>query len=343
MCGSRAGSARVSIRRLAWRGGGDGSGARCCRLQVRPPCSQGDGVLEVAAAGVAQAGRVGAFAVPDLDQVAEGAAGVVGGGLVPVVAFGDREGFQGRGQVEGVAGEAQPPGPVPAGRAAAGTRAGRCRCRCRVGWSWRWLAWWFPPWAGLSPVGGSPAGCGPPGGGPPGSLVRRGLPRRAGWAQPWAVGCPWSSVTVRHQVVAGLPAAWVAMVRARAASMGPNAAASPGWPVRPSRVVSGMVRLIAAAGGPVPARPEGPAGAGCGGRDAVAGARRPPCGFRCPAPSAAAGPAVRPLGALLGSARWRAPYWRSLGGGAGLPRWAVSGLAGWGAVGRESWPSRASR
>ena len=90
--------------------------------------------------------------------------------------------------------------------------------------------------------------------------------------------------------------------------MGPNAAASPGWPVRPSRVVSGMVKLIAAAGGgPVPARPEGPAGAGsAAGASALAGSVL--------ADSVAAGSAL-----------------------------GVSGLAGWGAVGRESWPSRASR
>ena len=86
-------------------------------------------MLKIAAAGVAQAGRVGAGAVPDLDQVAEGAAGVVRGGFVPVVASGDGEGFQGGGQVEAAAGDAQPPGAVPprwaaagAGRAAGGTR-----------------------------------------------------------------------------------------------------------------------------------------------------------------------------------------------------------------------------
>src|SRR5208283_5808498 len=61
-------------------------------------------------------------------------------GLVPVVAFGDGEGFQGGGQVEAVAGEAQPPGPVPAGWAAAGTGWaaagtgwGGFRAGCRAG------------------------------------------------------------------------------------------------------------------------------------------------------------------------------------------------------------------
>jgi drug/metabolite transporter (DMT)-like permease len=64
----------------------------------------GDGVLEVAAPGVAQARRVGAFAVPDLHQVAEYAAGVVRGCFVPVVAAGDGEGFGAGGQGGSAAG-----------------------------------------------------------------------------------------------------------------------------------------------------------------------------------------------------------------------------------------------
>jgi hypothetical protein len=52
------------------------------------------GVLVVAACGVALTGRPIAGAVPDLDEVAEFIAGVVGGGLVPVIAVADRDGFQ---------------------------------------------------------------------------------------------------------------------------------------------------------------------------------------------------------------------------------------------------------
>jgi hypothetical protein len=53
-----------------------------------------DGVLVVAAGGVALAGRPIAGAVPDLDEVAELIAGIVGGGLVPVIAVADRDGFR---------------------------------------------------------------------------------------------------------------------------------------------------------------------------------------------------------------------------------------------------------
>jgi hypothetical protein len=50
-----------------------------------------DCVLVVAAGGLALTGRPIAGAVPDLDEVAEFIAGVVGGGLVPVIAVADRE------------------------------------------------------------------------------------------------------------------------------------------------------------------------------------------------------------------------------------------------------------
>ena len=57
-----------------------------------------DGVLVVASGCVAAAGRPAAGAVPDLDEVAEFIAGVVGGGLVPVVAVVDRNGLKIDGQ-----------------------------------------------------------------------------------------------------------------------------------------------------------------------------------------------------------------------------------------------------
>ena len=57
-----------------------------------------DGVLVVAAGGVAPAGRPAAGAVPDLDEVAEFIARVVGGGPVPVVAVVDRDGLKIDGQ-----------------------------------------------------------------------------------------------------------------------------------------------------------------------------------------------------------------------------------------------------
>jgi hypothetical protein len=78
-----------------------GPGVTGTRAATRFP---GDGVLEVAAPGVAQARRVGAFRVPYFDEVAECSAGVVGGGLVPVVATGDGEGFGAGGQAGAVAG-----------------------------------------------------------------------------------------------------------------------------------------------------------------------------------------------------------------------------------------------
>ena len=60
----------------------------------------GDGVFEVATLGGPPARWIRTFAVPDLHQVPEPAAGVVRGGLVPVVAVGDGNGFQADGQVE---------------------------------------------------------------------------------------------------------------------------------------------------------------------------------------------------------------------------------------------------
>ena len=74
----------------------------------------GNGVLEVAAAGGPPAGRPRAFAVPDVDQVPELVAGVVGAGVVPVVAAGDRDRFQVDAQVRAAGSRPQPPGPVPA-------------------------------------------------------------------------------------------------------------------------------------------------------------------------------------------------------------------------------------
>ena len=69
-------------------------------------------------------------------------------------------------------------------------------------------------------------------------LLRRGLPRPGGVVQSWAVGWPCWSVMVTHQVAVGFPAASVAMVRARSASMGPGRCRGPtrcGGPARSPR------------------------------------------------------------------------------------------------------------
>ena len=83
------------------------------------------GVLVVAAGGVALAGRPRAGAVPDFDEVAEFIAGVVGGGLVPVIAGADRDGCQVNRQfrqacLAGPAGPSQPAGLQPPGPVSAG-------------------------------------------------------------------------------------------------------------------------------------------------------------------------------------------------------------------------------
>src|SRR5215470_16625032 len=83
-----------------------------------------DRVLEVAAAGVPGAGREGAFAVPDLDQVPEGVAGLVAARLVRVVAVGDRHRPEFHGEFPPV-GQGQHPGSVPGWRAGAAGRGER--------------------------------------------------------------------------------------------------------------------------------------------------------------------------------------------------------------------------
>ena len=54
----------------------------------------GDGVLVIAAAGFAPTGRPGALPVTYFDEVPQTAAGVVGSGLVAVVAVADGDGLQ---------------------------------------------------------------------------------------------------------------------------------------------------------------------------------------------------------------------------------------------------------
>ena len=127
-----------------------------------------------------------------------------------------------------------------------------------------------------------------------GGLVRGGSGfRLPGLAQPWARGWPPGPVTVIHHFVAGCPAAWVARSRARAASMGPNPVASPGWSARPSRVARGMVRLIFAAGRiGAGGGPSGPVPLGCSGAALPAGVLSPagaPDSLPGPSPSRAPG------------------------------------------------------
>ena len=195
-------------------------------------------------------------------------AGVMGGGLVPVVAVVDRNGLKIDRQLRPAcparfaeAGPRQPQSPGPVSAECRDAGAGRAAARrekdlvpgrrTRVAWSCRavrqiaghlahrraWAAWCH--WAGCR--GGRLPGAG--------GLVRGRFGfRLPGLAQPWARGWPSGSVTVMHHFVAGCPAARAARSRARAASMGPNPVASPGWSARPSRVARGMVRLIFAAG-----------------------------------------------------------------------------------------------
>jgi len=79
-------------------------------------------VVEVGLAGVVVAGREGAGAVADLDQVAELVAGLVGGGLVPVVAGVGGDRVEAHGELPAARG-GERPGAVavrrarPAGRA----------------------------------------------------------------------------------------------------------------------------------------------------------------------------------------------------------------------------------
>ena len=72
----------------------------------------GHGVLIIAAACVASAGRPAAVPVADLDEVAESVAGVVTAGLVPVVTVVDRNGLKIDGQIRPA-----PPTPLAAGGA----------------------------------------------------------------------------------------------------------------------------------------------------------------------------------------------------------------------------------
>src|SRR5689334_8866955 len=73
-------------------------------------------VLDIALGGGPAAHRAGAGGVPHLDQVLQLDPGVVAAGLVPVVAGVGGQGLQGDDQARRVAGGAQPPGAVPAGR-----------------------------------------------------------------------------------------------------------------------------------------------------------------------------------------------------------------------------------
>ena len=159
----------------------------------------GGGVVEVAAGGGAAAAGGGAGGVADLDEVAQGGAGLVAAGFAVVGAVAGLQGGEGE-AAEPVRDRGAGVGPAPGGwawwgRVGSGLRgpAGRSRAG-----SWSVAGWW----AG---AGGGP-GCGP--GGP--------------WrAQAWATGCPAGPVRVTHHWVAGSWASRLARVRESSASRGP--------------------------------------------------------------------------------------------------------------------------
>ena len=150
-----------------------------------PACFVGDVVLVVALGGGAAADGAGAGGVPDLGQVPQLDPGVVAAGLVTVIAGVGGNRVDRDDQVRPGSGGAQPPGAVPAGPA----------------------------------VGRSNANPGPSRAPGPARFL---WPLGSGRAQPWAMAWPWSSVTVRHQVVLGLRAAAAARSRVSQGSTGPR-------------------------------------------------------------------------------------------------------------------------
>src|SRR6185503_19601234 len=112
-----------------------------------------DVVVDVALGGGPPAHRAGAGRVPHLDQVPQPDPGIVAAGLVPVVAGVGGQRLQGDDQAGPVAGGAQPPGPVPAGRPVpAGGREGETGRARRPG------AGVFPVTAGSGPGAAVPDG-----------------------------------------------------------------------------------------------------------------------------------------------------------------------------------------
>src|SRR6185437_3207394 len=82
-------------------------------------------VLEVGLGGRPPADGAGAGSVPDLGQVPQLDPGIVAAGFVAVVAGVGVQGFQGDDQVRPLAGGAQPPGAVAAGRPVPASRGER--------------------------------------------------------------------------------------------------------------------------------------------------------------------------------------------------------------------------
>ena len=89
-------------------------------------------MLEVGLFGGAGAGREGALAVADLDEVAEGVAGLVGVRLPPVVAVIGGDGLERDGVLQ-AAGQGDGPGPAPGRVARRGVLSGVGRLRVLAG------------------------------------------------------------------------------------------------------------------------------------------------------------------------------------------------------------------
>src|SRR6185437_416101 len=120
----------------------------------------GPGMLEVRFAGVAGAGREGAFPVADLHQVPQQVTGLVAGCLIPVVAVGDGDGPEAD-VVVPAAGQGECPGaPSVRGPGLAGAPGEGPRPVAGAGARWRGLAAASPGGSGAAVADGVSLGAG---------------------------------------------------------------------------------------------------------------------------------------------------------------------------------------